>query len=1325
MAPKPRIEKLVVPRFEERQPLEVDFRFSVKGSKDALLEVALNTPLGMVRELVPATLASVEGRRGAGRLGLDLGALPPGASELTLVLVAADGTRGEPASAELEVPGGEGEAPSLLKLRVPERRITRPHDDDVVFGQLVLAAEPGDHELAAAWMRTRRPDGTEVATATAPPSAAAGAEGRVTFASFGAGDELGEYVVSLTLLDASGNQSKTLEAVVELVSRGGAQGPRIKSFAPREAAAGDEVVVRGHGLDPDHLAVEVGGMSAPILASDGAAVRILMPSVDAPGRIVATGPAGTALSGEQLVPRAQVQIVPDEIQVPEGVPLALNAVVTGTTDGSVEWKAQARSGEPGTISSEGLYTPPLGGARGAVTIKAASKSNPDAVGSARVRVVAHPPARGPLPLGPLGGTVRSHDDACALQLPKGALKKLSLIGIETTPPKLDGGAPGGQLVVGGARIDGSTGALGAPAELTLPLPFPLEVGEKVRVQFRDDRREPWKDLPDLAEVIPGEEALKIRLQSLHDYYRGIYEPGPTAPSYLPAITSLTPSALDEGDTAAVLVTGKNFVPGVTTVSVLKWPAGGTEARVETRTVYVTADGTKLGVTLKAGVMADLAEGSIRSVRLRVTTPAGSAERRLDILGHDELVVQGTVTWSQSRTFSRVTIAPGATLRVAHTAPPVTLTAMETIVVGGAAGEAAGLVEVITGSGSSGTDGEAITARGKGGAGGSTAAGLPAVPGGGGAGGDGGTGPRSGPGMPGDGSSGTPGTAPARPAGALRVSAGGGGGLASTWVGGDGVSGSPAPMGLPSALFAPEFISGSGGSGGGGGGGSAQGSLLSVITKTGGGGGGGGAGGGAFALAAGEEIRIRGRVAANGGDGGAGAFPFAVGTPPSAPPFHAGCGGGGGGGEGGCVFLHGVRLLEGAVLAVGGADGRAARFAGAVVTIPDTRTPLQRLLANPQSGLIRIDGRPSASATIAPGAYSVPDLDYRPNLVADAPQVTVQGTTPGTLRVQNTSGVQFVVASGDPFTATVPLAPGFNEIDGVGWDGQTIFAAAAAPRRRRILHLPGVVPVLAFACAISPPSPSVATERSIKLTATVTGTTQTAVSWSVDGGSANGSVAQDGTFRAPCTMPPGPVTVRASSAFDPSRSGTASVTVIAGVAVTDQATRGTPADPAAPSANVGQQITVDIPPALRTPTGEKFAVGQNLEFETVKRDATGTCQTGTLPVTGTVLAGMTRLRATVPPCAAPNQRLRVAGHGCARLQVVPVITSLNRPSNAQYMVVNGSGFACGATEVFFGAVRVAASQVLSVDCNVILLGTRPAAGEQVTVHTAGGTSNPVA
>ena len=102
--------------------------------------------------------------------------------------------------------------------------------------------------------------------------------------------------------------------------------------------------------------------------------------------------------------------------------------------------------------------------------------------------------------------------------------------------------------------------------------------------------------------------------------------------------------------------------------------------------------------------------------------------------------------------------------------------------------------------------------------------------------------------------------------------------------------------------------------------------------------------------------------------------------------------------------------------------------------------------------------------------------------------------------------------------------------------------------------------------------------------------------------------------------------------------------------------------------------------------------------------------------------MTSLRAAAPPCAAPDQSIRVAGHGCARLQVVPRITSLNRNLGTNLMAINGSGFACGATQVFFGATQVAASQVLSVECATIVLGTRPSAGQQVTVRTAGGTSN---
>ena len=81
-------------------------------------------------------------------------------------------------------------------------------------------------------------------------------------------------------------------------------------------------------------------------------------------------------------------------------------------------------------------------------------------------------------------------------------------------------------------------------------------------------------------------------------------------------------------------------------------AGAIESRVSVRTVHVTADGRKLGVTLKVGVMTDLAEGDVRHLTLRVTTPSGSYPRSaLRVLGHDELdIVAGTLPLSHSQVF---------------------------------------------------------------------------------------------------------------------------------------------------------------------------------------------------------------------------------------------------------------------------------------------------------------------------------------------------------------------------------------------------------------------------------------------------------------------------------------------------------------------------------------------------------------------------------------------------------------------------------------------------------------------------------------------------
>jgi hypothetical protein len=1311
--------------------MQVDFGFDTRRSRVVALDVELATPLGVVRQLIPAAVAGIEGARGSGRLGIDSTIFPAGTCELTLALVTADGRHGPSVSAAFDVAGGGGKGPILRALRPLSKRMTQPkNDEDTVIARVAIEAEAGDGEPVAAWANMRTPAGSETLATAELPDQARDEPFEVSLAALRARDELGKYAVGVALVDASGNVSEFRETTIELVSDRGTVGPSIDSFSPRIARAGDEVVVHGRGLGPGELEVTVGGIPAPVVSAKGKEIRIRMPDVAVPGRIAVVSAAGTGLSADGLSPRAQVRVIPTRVAAPEGVPITFTALVTGSTDGQVKWHAKAREGKPGTISSEGVYTPPLRGVKGAVTISAVSSADETASGRAQVRIIPHPSARGPLPLGPLGGTVRSEDDRAILELPEGALQELTTIGLETTSVDRENAAQG-QIVVAAARISGG-GQLSVPCELTLPLNLPLEEGAKVGIQVRDDPGDPWGDLPEFGAVIPGSEAMKIRLNSLHPHIRGTIDFDPQPPSYLPSIQSIGPSALHEGETAAVLVTGKNFMPGGTSVTVLK-STGDVEPRVDVRQVYVTGDGTKLGVTLKAGVMTDLAEGDRRYLTLRVTTPAGAVMGTISILGHDELDIGGaTATVSQSGTFSRVRVGVGGTLRLARTQPPVSIITYETIVVGGDPGPGRGLVHVTTGAGGPAALGDA---GGAGGAGGATGL-IGPVSGRGGTGGSGGLG------ASGAGASGGAGSASAGPfSGGIGQlpGAGGGGGLGSRVLfgsGSDGARGTGAPMpGFPSALFlpAPPLVLGAGGGGGGGGGGEGL-----VFKTTGGGGGGGGAGGGALELAAGEEIRVRGRVAANGGDGGDGAFPFAVGTPPSAPPLHAGCGGGGGGGSGGTIFLRGLRLLEGEVLAVGGMDGRDARFADVVITTPGTLTELQRLLANPQSGLMMIEGSVTSAATVAPGAFLFsPDLDYRPNLVTGNPQITVSGFGRGgngAVRVRNSAGQQLIPVSGQPFSAQVTLAPGFNDLDGVVYfenipgDPPIILSGSHPVRVRRILYLPGAATFATFAGTLIPATATVATERTVNLLAAVTGGASALAhlpSWSIDGGVANGVVDQLGNYRAPCAAPPGPVTVRASSPSNPAMSSAVTVTVIQGITVTAQAPVGTPADPAAPSANVGQTITITIPTAVKTLTGEDFGPGQNVHFMTVERDASGMCQQGVTAVAGAVAVGMTSLQVAVPSCAAPNERLRVSGHGCSRLQVVPTISTLHRTgAHGPGMAITGSGFACGATEVIFGATPVPAAQVLSVTCDVILLGTRPAQGEPVVVRTAGGTSNAV-
>jgi len=99
-------------------------------------------------------------------------------------------------------------------------------------------------------------------------------------------------------------------------------------------------------------------------------------------------------------------------------------------------------------------------------------------------------------------------------------------------------------------------------------------------------------------------------------------------------------------------------------------------------------------------------------------------------------------------------------------------------------------------------------------------------------------------------------------------------------------------------------------------------------------------------------------------------------------------------------------------------------------------------------------------------------------------------------------------------------------------------------------------------SVTPPTASVAINQSQPFTASVAGTTNTAVTWSVVGGAANGTITAAGLYTAPASVPSlAQVTVKATSNADSTKFGTAIVTV------TSQSNSGVAVSPATATVEV--------------------------------------------------------------------------------------------------------------------------------------------------------------
>jgi hypothetical protein len=146
-------------------------------------------------------------------------------------------------------------------------------------------------------------------------------------------------------------------------------------------------------------------------------------------------------------------------------------------------------------------------------------------------------------------------------------------------------------------------------------------------------------------------------------------------------------------------------------------------------------------------------------------------------------------------------------------------------------------------------------------------------------------------------------------------------------------------------------------------------------------------------------------------------------------------------------------------------------------------------------------------------------------------------------------------------------------------------------------------------SVAPNPANVRAGSSQQFTATVTGTTNSGVTWSVNniagGNSSNGTIDSSGNYAAPATLPsPDTITIQASSSADPSASGSSNVTLL---------------NPTPVLSSINP-TSINVGPLSLTVTGSNFLSGSQIllagiPLATTYISATQLTATGTLATVG--------------------------------------------------------------------------------------------------------------
>ncbi len=235
-----------------------------------------------------------------------------------------------------------------------------------------------------------------------------------------------------------------------------------------------------------------------------------------------------------------------------------------------------------------------------------------------------------------------------------------------------------------------------------------------------------------------------------------------------------------------------------------------------------------------------------------------------------------------------------------------------------------------------------------------------------------------------------------------------------------------------------------------------------------------------------------------------------------------------------------------------------------------------------NGTISASGLYTAPATPPSGAVTVTATSQADPSASGSATVTVQPAitvtvSPATVAVNAGLTQQFTAAVADTTnTAVTWTVSGGGTITSSG-----LYTAPSAPPSGAVTvtatsqtdtSVSGAATVTvkpAVTVSVSPATATVNAGLTQQFTATVANTANSNVTWTVVGGTANGTISSSGLYTAPSTPPSGAVTVTATSQLDTNASGSATVTVQPAVTVS--------VSPATATVNAGltQQFTATV------------------------------------------------------------------------------------------------------------------------------------------------------